>query len=120
MEAKDKTASPDAVQCRDKLLRRFDTLRRHFDGRRACASAPALPCKNRKPLPVLHSMKLALDRLGRIARTMGPYLLIELVLPGGTLVAFLLWLTQRHMVVRGVGALSLKARHGCHARQRAL
>ena len=28
-------------------------------------------------------------------RAAGPYLLIELVLPGGTLVAFLLWLSQR-------------------------
>lgn len=28
-------------------------------------------------------------------RAFGPYLLIELILPGGTLVAFLLWLSQR-------------------------
>ena len=28
-------------------------------------------------------------------RSVGPYLLIELLLPGGTLVAFLLWLAQR-------------------------
>ena len=28
-------------------------------------------------------------------RAVGPYLLIELVLPGGTLFAFLLWLSQR-------------------------
>ena len=28
-------------------------------------------------------------------RAFGPYLLIELLLPGGTLLAFLLWLSQR-------------------------
>lgn len=28
-------------------------------------------------------------------RTLGPYILIELLLPGGTLLAFLLWLSQR-------------------------
>ena len=28
-------------------------------------------------------------------RAAGPYLLIELILPGGTLVAFLLWLVRR-------------------------
>ena len=28
-------------------------------------------------------------------RAVGPYLLIELLLPGGTLFAFLLWLSQR-------------------------
>ena len=33
-------------------------------------------------------------------REFGPYILIELILPGGTLVAFLLWLMQR---VRRVG-----------------
>ena len=32
--------------------------------------------------------------LVRALRSMGPYLLIELLLPGGTLVAVLLWLTQ--------------------------
>jgi len=29
-------------------------------------------------------------------RTFGPYLAIELVLPGGTLLAFLLWLYRNH------------------------
>jgi hypothetical protein len=30
------------------------------------------------------------------ARTASPYLLIELILPGGTLIALLLWLYRRH------------------------
>lgn len=33
--------------------------------------------------------------LSRRARDLGPYLLVELLLPGGTLVALLLWLSQR-------------------------
>ena len=37
-------------------------------------------------------------------RELGPYLLIELLLPGGTLVAFLLWLMQR-VKRAGFGAL---------------
>ncbi|HZM44235.1 MAG TPA: hypothetical protein VFC14_05335 [Burkholderiales bacterium] len=28
-------------------------------------------------------------------RALGPYLLVELVLPGGTLIALLMWLSQR-------------------------
>lgn len=28
-------------------------------------------------------------------RALGPYLLVELVLPGGTLIALLMWLTQQ-------------------------
>jgi hypothetical protein len=30
------------------------------------------------------------------ARTASPYLLIELILPGGTLIALALWLYRRH------------------------
>ena len=36
-------------------------------------------------------------------RKLGPYLLVELLLPGGTLVALLLWLTQR-LRAQGIGA----------------
>jgi len=32
--------------------------------------------------------------LSRRARDLGPYLLVELLLPGGTLLALLLWLSQ--------------------------
>ena len=38
-------------------------------------------------------------------REFGPYLLIELLLPGGTLVAFVLWLMQR---VKHVGLSGLR------------
>lgn len=35
-----------------------------------------------------------LKRLSRSARSLAPYLLVEMLLPGGTLVALLLWLSQ--------------------------
>lgn len=37
-------------------------------------------------------------------RALGPYLLVEMFLPGGTLVALLLWLSQRYRRT-GVGAV---------------
>jgi hypothetical protein len=45
----------------------------------------------------------AYNQIVRTARGLGPYLLIELVLPGGTLIALALWLSQRFMArqVRG-------------------
>ena len=35
------------------------------------------------------------------ARSLTPYLLIELLLPGGTLIALLLWLFRRKFAVNG-------------------
>jgi hypothetical protein len=46
-----------------------------------------------------------------IARAIGPYAAIEIILPGGTLLAFLLWLYRRHQrgePVRPVIAQSLR------------
>jgi hypothetical protein len=37
-------------------------------------------------------MQRLLDFLPASLRTLGPYLLVELILPGGSLVALLLWL----------------------------
>lgn len=34
------------------------------------------------------------QRIAQTLRRLGPYLLVELLLPGGTLIALLLWLTQ--------------------------
>jgi hypothetical protein len=39
-------------------------------------------------------MYAAVSRLAPNVRSFGPYLLIELLLPGGTLIALLLWLSQ--------------------------
>jgi len=41
---------------------------------------------------------MSLERVWKLLqglRALGPYLLIEILLPGGTLIAFLLWLSQR-------------------------
>ena len=45
-----------------------------------------------------------LRNLGGLLQKAGPYLLIELVLPGGTLIAFLLFLYQRRGSFDGIGA----------------
>ena len=43
-------------------------------------------------------------------RAFGPYLLVELLLPGGTLIALLLWLSQR-LQANGLGAHRGVVRH---------
>lgn len=45
-------------------------------------------------LGLIMSTKLVLKSWAAL-RAVGPYVLIELLLPGGTLFAFLLWLSQR-------------------------
>jgi hypothetical protein len=47
----------------------------------------------------METVMLGLDKLRRTAQRAGPYLLIEAVLPGGTLLALLLYLYRR-----GVGS----------------
>jgi len=42
------------------------------------------------------SVKPLARKLIAVGRTLGPYLAIELVLPGGTLLALLLWLYRKH------------------------
>lgn len=44
-----------------------------------------------------------MNTLSRITRTASPYLLIELLLPGGSIIALLLWLF-RHRFKNGVGS----------------
>src|SRR5262245_6168764 len=45
-----------------------------------------------KEVPQMEKIKAALETLRRVARGFGPYLLLELLLPGGTLIAVLLFL----------------------------
>jgi hypothetical protein len=45
-----------------------------------------------------------MNALSQITRTASPYLLIELLLPGGSIIALLLWLF-RHRIKKGVGTL---------------
>lgn len=44
----------------------------------------------------MKTLAIVVDRLGRLLGRFGPYLLIELVLPGGTLIALSLYL--RHVM----------------------
>jgi hypothetical protein len=50
------------------------------------------------PLRVPGRIGLAgwLTRAGALLREIGPYAAIEIILPGGTLLALLLWLYRRH------------------------
>jgi len=41
-----------------------------------------------------------LRRVIQVVRQLGPYAAIELLLPGGTLLAILLWLYRRHQLAR--------------------
>lgn len=41
-------------------------------------------------------------RLAALLREFGPYLAIELILPGGSLIALLLWLCRRHAIPTAV------------------
>jgi hypothetical protein len=50
--------------------------------------------------PLMLSIQAALVSLPGKLRSFGPYLLVELVLPGGSLVALLLWL-YNHRQARG-------------------
>ena len=43
----------------------------------------------------MHRVVSALEMLRRYGQTLGPYLMLEILLPGGTLLALLLFLYQR-------------------------
>jgi hypothetical protein len=58
----------------------------------------------------------SLDRLVGRARALGPYLAIELLLPGGSVVALLLWFLSTHSPIRSrciawVSAISTALKH---------
>jgi hypothetical protein len=44
----------------------------------------------------------SLSLLGQFGQKLGPYLLLEILLPGGTLFAFLLFLYQRRKLVTSI------------------
>jgi hypothetical protein len=73
-----------------------------------------------KPLP-FHKLRGCLDRLLGCAGEFVPYLTIGLLLPGGTLIALLLWLHRRiHHRWGADGPLASRRfrshprEHGCH------
>lgn len=50
----------------------------------------------------MKSARLALPRIRALLREIGPYAAIELILPGGSLVALLIWFCRRNDVARSV------------------
>jgi hypothetical protein len=52
-----------------------------------------------------------LKSIARGLRSLGPYLLVELLLPGGTLIALLLWLSQHGYIGRAHGAMQIAERY---------
>jgi hypothetical protein len=72
-------------------------------------------------VPTLHrwlpsarwSLGAWIERIARFLRALGPYAAIELVLPGGSLLALLLWLNRHRRTSGGSIATSTeKARRG--------
>ncbi len=55
----------------------------------------------------MHALFKAIGRLAAWLRTLGPYVAIELLLPGGSVIALLVWLWRRHS---NMGALAASAR----------
>jgi len=53
----------------------------------------------------MRNVQPALASLRSACRRFGPYLLLELLLPGGTLMALLLYLAQRARAAGGLGLL---------------
>ncbi len=52
-----------------------------------------------------HGIKSLIRRGIALIRTLGPYALIELVLPAGSLIVVLLWLYRRSISGKGAGCL---------------
>ena len=48
-------------------------------------------------LRLVAAVAKSVERVPPVLRTLGPYAVIELVLPGGSLLALLLWLFRRHI-----------------------
>jgi hypothetical protein len=64
---------------------------------------------------------MGLEILRRAGRKLGPYLLLEILMPGGTLLALLLFLYRRHRLPAGTNAprtaSALSRVLGCLAQQ---
>ena len=63
--------------------------------------------------PVIGGLRRALQ----VARQLGPYAAIELILPGGSLLAIVLWLYRRSRLARGAGG-TVAQQHGAGAEAR--
>lgn len=49
---------------------------------------------------MMKSARLALPRIRALLREIGPYAAIELILPGGSLIALLIWFCRRNQMAR--------------------
>lgn len=64
--------------------------------------------------PRSNAMRIGRGRIPALdLRAFGPYLLVELLLPGGTLLALLLWLSQR-LQAGGIGVHGGALRQSLH------
>jgi hypothetical protein len=59
-------------------------------------------------LPVPASLNGWKGRLARFVRVLGPYAAIELLLPGGSLIALCLWLYKTHRMKPLLGSSALR------------
>jgi ubiquinone/menaquinone biosynthesis C-methylase UbiE len=60
-------------------------------------------------------MKAAINEVGRVLQKAGPYVVLEVVLPGGTLFALLLYLYRTGQLLRAAGLLARGASRTCSA-----
>ena len=64
------------------------------------AIAQVAPIAGHELAPTRSRLAAWITRIGAIFRQLGPYAAIEILLPGGTLIALLLWLFRRGVFVR--------------------
>jgi hypothetical protein len=64
------------------------------------AIAHVAPIAGLELAPTRSRLAAWIARIGAILRQLGPYAAIEILLPGGTLMALLLWLYRRSVSVR--------------------
>jgi hypothetical protein len=67
------------------------------------AIAQAAPIAGYDLAPTRSRLAAWMARIGALLRQLGPYAVIEILLPGGTLMALLLWLYRRSVYVRTRG-----------------
>jgi hypothetical protein len=81
------------------------------------AIAQVAPIAGRELAPTYSRLAAWITRILAILRQLGPYAVLEILLPGGTLIALLLWLYRRRVYVRARVAgtrTNLEERLGVH------
>jgi hypothetical protein len=75
------------------------------------AIAQVAPIAGPEFAPTRARLAAWIARIGAILRQLGPYAAIEILLPGGTLMALLLWFYRRSVDVRARARTSESAAH---------